>query len=121
MKNHADFAATNGANLIFADSQQILAHEVDGSANHLTRWPRDQAQNGHSTNRLTTAGFTDNRQGFSFFNVIRDVVHGSNNAGRGEELRLQILNFQQLRHLSRSLDLMSSPFKPESNRLRADP
>jgi hypothetical protein len=99
LKNHGDAVAADVAQLIFTQFQQVLTVEQDFAVDNLAGRLRDQPDQRHHADALAGAGFSHDRHGLTLVDTVRDSIDGMNHAILREELRAEVLHFQQFRHV----------------------
>src|SRR6185312_5801284 len=133
LEDHGDAIAANLAHLRFIETEQVGAFEHDLAADDTAGRIGHQAHDRQRADALAAAGFADDRQCLAALDVEGDVVDGTEQAGTGEEHRLQALYLEhvgvgrcsahQLRCLGSRTSRSASPNRlvPNTARLIAIP
>src|SRR5260370_31366063 len=127
LEDHRDFPAADRAKLARRHRQHILAGMEDPSGRTCRRG-RMEAKNRQCRHALSAAGFADNTERFSLGEVKADIVYSGEPAAFAAKLNSQIVDFEQIAHVSTfsrgsrvSRKPSPSKFMPSVARLMATP
>ena len=98
LKDHGDLAPAHRPHVLAAQGPQVLPPETNGSGSNASGRNGEESENRQGADRLAAPRFADQRDRFTLGHVVRDAIHGTEDAPRGVELDSQILDFQQFRH-----------------------
>ena len=95
LEDHRDLAAAHVLELPLAQLRQVTAVVEDGAGDDLGRWLRDQAHDRERGDRLAAAGLADDPERLALLDREADPVDGTDDALAGEEVRAEIVDFEQ--------------------------
>ena len=95
LENHRDIAAADGAHFIGRQLQQIAALKHDAAADDAAGGFGQELHDGERRNRLAATRFADERDDFTRPHLIGNAFDRAHDAARGDEMNVQILDFQQ--------------------------
>jgi hypothetical protein len=90
--------AADLSDLLVAELEQIASLEADLAVDDPSRWVGDQPQHRHRSDRLAAARLADDGDRLALVDIVGDAVDRLDGSLAGEELRSQVLDFEELRH-----------------------
>ena len=108
LEDHGNLVAPDILHFGLGRFEEVPSLQPDGAADDAARRARHQAQDRERRHALAAAGFPDDSKGLAPAHAVRDAVHSAHHPVIGEEMRLQILDFENA--LARSCrGLLSAP------------
>ena len=98
LEHHRDLAAPHVADLCVAQLEKIGAHETDAALHDAPRRVGNEPEDGKGADRLAAPRFADDGNRLSLLHDVGNSVYRPHRAGGGEELSVQVVDFEQRRH-----------------------
>src|SRR5581483_8746996 len=95
LENHADVVATDLADGLVIELQQIASLEEDLAGHDFSRWIRNETEHAQRRDALSRPGFADQPEHFALVDRQVDAIDGLGHSGFGVEVGSQTTDLQQ--------------------------